>query len=124
MGIEHYEVFRYYLFGSGFAGLGIRDWPSFHLFEVSSGRERTRITVNDAFEGYEGYFDEDGEYVKEEQYLEEYFIGYGRYLVIRANKENGSGTYYLFDPRTGNELSLSRWEEAAGLNFHVTDGSW
>jgi WD40 repeat protein len=67
--------------------LGIRDWPSVHLFEIPSGQERTRITVADTLDGH-------------------FFVGDGQYLVIDAIKEsNSTRTLHLIDSGSGTELS-------------------
>jgi WD40 repeat protein len=78
--------------------LVIRDGPSSHLFEMPSGRERTRLTVSDA--------------------LEEYFIGNGRWLVIKAVKLNDNDTtFHLFDPVSGRELSSIPLGKGGGVEF-------
>ena len=65
--------------------LGVRDWPSFHLFDLPGGQERTAITVTDA--------------------LNAYFIADDRWLVVEAlDTKDDSQTLHLFDPATGHTL--------------------
>ena len=73
--------------GSGGERIGIRDWPSVHLFGVPSGREQAVITVD--------------------HILDAYFIAEDRRLVVEEHdRSDDPTTFHLFDAENGRALGV------------------